>query len=433
LGGSKNLQESWKTASEIVQMRLRRRRTIILVGTLFIIALGVFLCIYNFTDLISKPDRHIASIPAPGDWAMFQHDPLHSGSLNPDTAIPQGEVKSILTAGSEIRSSIAISKGILYVGSRDGKLYALDIATEKKIWDFQAGSWIDTSPAVVAGVVYFGSNDGNLYALNAFTGQTLWQFATKFPIKSSPAVAGGKVYFGTDDNLIFAVDAISGKKIWSVETGNYVVSSPVVSGGLVYTGGSDSYFYALDARNGRIHLKFSANKSVTSSAVVADGVVYFITNSGTLLAIKGDARNWPFENWIKPKWNILYVYSLAPAPPSTSGYLWFVDLKGISSSSPTISNGDLFVGAGNRVFSIDIQKRSQHWATAVGGEINSTPVVVGNHVYISCEDGNLYVLNVDSGEKLKAITLGGSLFASPVAANGVIYVGSTDGNLYAVK
>ena len=37
----------------------------------------------------------------------------------------------------------------------------------------------DSSPAVANGVVYVGSDDGNVYALNAATGAELWSYTTE--------------------------------------------------------------------------------------------------------------------------------------------------------------------------------------------------------------------------------------------------------------
>ena len=45
-------------------------------------------------------------------------------------------------------------------------------------WSFTTGSAVFSSPAVVNGVVYVGSDDGNIYALNATTGSKLWSFTT---------------------------------------------------------------------------------------------------------------------------------------------------------------------------------------------------------------------------------------------------------------
>jgi len=54
-------------------------------------------------------------------------------------------------------------------------------------------------------VVYFGSNDNHLYAVDANTGEEKWKFETGDSV-SSPAVLDGVVYFGSQDNHLYAVD-----------------------------------------------------------------------------------------------------------------------------------------------------------------------------------------------------------------------------------
>jgi outer membrane protein assembly factor BamB len=49
---------------------------------------------------------------------------------------------------------------------------------------------------VVDGIVYVGSSDGNLYALDAMSGQEHWRFATREFVTSDPPVVDGVVYFG---------------------------------------------------------------------------------------------------------------------------------------------------------------------------------------------------------------------------------------------
>jgi eukaryotic-like serine/threonine-protein kinase len=63
---------------------------------------------------------------------------------------------------------------------------------------------ISSSPAVVNGVVYIGSWDGNVYALDARTGTKLWNYPTGNPILSSPAVVNGVVYIGSTDSNMYA-------------------------------------------------------------------------------------------------------------------------------------------------------------------------------------------------------------------------------------
>ena len=63
------------------------------------------------------------------------------------------------------------------------------------------------TPAVADGVVYVGSFDYNVYALDATTGQQIWSFPTESYVESTPTFADGVVYFGSFDNKTYAVDA----------------------------------------------------------------------------------------------------------------------------------------------------------------------------------------------------------------------------------
>jgi len=100
------------------------------------------------------------------------------------------------------------------------------------------------------GVVYIGSYDKNLYAVDAVTGTEKWRFKTGIFYGSSPAVSNGVVYIGCFDFYLFAIDAVLGTEKWRFRTGSYVRSSPAVSNGVVYVGSWDGNLYAIDAVKG---------------------------------------------------------------------------------------------------------------------------------------------------------------------------------------
>jgi outer membrane protein assembly factor BamB len=129
--------------------------------------------------------------------------------------------------GDTIWSSPAVVDGVVYVGSLDHHLYALDADTGHKLWSFTAGDLVQTSPAVANGIVYFGSWDDNVYALNAHTGKLLWKFVTGGHVLSSPTVAEGVVYVGSWDGNLYALNAKTGARLWSYQTGcaNLVAAS----------------------------------------------------------------------------------------------------------------------------------------------------------------------------------------------------------------
>src|ERR1043165_3714918 len=76
-------------------------------------------------------------------------------------------------------------------------------------WTFKTDGPIIGSPAVANGVVYIGSTDGNLYAVDQETGKQkrrVKPFAAR-QVTSSPTIANGLVYFGGFDGILYAVDA----------------------------------------------------------------------------------------------------------------------------------------------------------------------------------------------------------------------------------
>ncbi|MEM3019506.1 MAG: PQQ-binding-like beta-propeller repeat protein, partial [Candidatus Bathyarchaeia archaeon] len=46
------------------------------------------------------------------------------------------------------------------------------------LWQYTTGNTIALSPSVAYGKVFIGSMDGKLYALDAATGAKVWEFAT---------------------------------------------------------------------------------------------------------------------------------------------------------------------------------------------------------------------------------------------------------------
>jgi hypothetical protein len=109
----------------------------------------------------------------------------------------------------------------------------------------------NASPVVVNGVVYIGSDDWHIYALDARTGTQLWSSQTGGSIESSPAVANGVVYVGSNDHKLYAFNAggcgqSTCPPLWTTTTGDLINSTPVVVNGTVYVGSFDRKVYAFD-------------------------------------------------------------------------------------------------------------------------------------------------------------------------------------------
>ena len=115
-------------------------------------------------------------------------------------------------------------------------------------WAFATGASVSATVAVVDGVVYAGSWDGTLYALDAATGEKRWSFAaggsTQFQILKPPTVAGGLVYVQAANPTdafaappLYALRSADGSKDWSLPQGIPVVDTyaqVLVANGVLY-------------------------------------------------------------------------------------------------------------------------------------------------------------------------------------------------------
>ena len=71
--------------------------------------------------------------------------------------------------GSKIWSSPSIveNNGVLFFGSLDSHVYGLDFRTGSQVWKFPAMNIIDSSACIASNMLFIGSRDGLLYAFGS--------------------------------------------------------------------------------------------------------------------------------------------------------------------------------------------------------------------------------------------------------------------------
>jgi len=349
------------------------------------------------------------------NWDQFRHTPSHTGVnryenvLSPSNVAGLGLDWRFRTRGI-VNSSPSVVNGVVYIGSDDRNLYALNAATGAKLWRFAAGNYVFSSPAVARGVVYACDGSGICFALNAATGAKLWSFDTFGQgVQASPTVTGGVVYITSgDSNALYALNAATGAKKWMV--GLPTNSTPTVANGVVYVCAGTGDCLALNAATGAKKWRFNTGSRFgSSSPAVANGVVYVGTDDGTMYALNAatGAKKWSFN----------------------TGSL-------IVSSSPAVANGAVYIGLHDGgVDALNAATGALLWSSPTS-EVDASPAVANGVVYVgsngtSASPGTLYALNAATGAKVWSFTGGGGFFPSPAVANGVVYVGSSNHSVYA--
>ena len=151
-----------------------------------------------------------------------------------------GYLRWIFKTNGPIYSSPAAYSGYCIFGSTDYNVYCLDTSidvyglggaikdTPSVVWKYHTNSQVFSSPLAYNQVVYIGSNDQNLYAINIIDGSKKWSLGTNGLIKSSPAIYGSNVFIGSYDKNIYAVDTATGTAKWSVNTNGTIECSPLI-------------------------------------------------------------------------------------------------------------------------------------------------------------------------------------------------------------
>ncbi len=350
------------------------------------------------------------------------------------------DLKWSFQTGDMLESSPAIgADGFIYVGSSDGKLYALNPNaandSDRVKWVYETGGWITASPVIGKdGTIYVGSYDGNLYALNPNatndSDRVKWFYETGDWLASSPAIgADGTIYISSYDGKLYALDPNatndSDRVKWFYDIGDWLASSPAIGAdGTIYLGSYDGKLYALhsNAASEADRLKWTYETGLviqSSPAIGADGTIYVGSYNGKL-------------------------YALNPYAGDTDRVKWTYETGAAIVSSPAIDeDGTVYIGSSDgKLYALDSNAindsdRVKWFFETEGGVRSSALIDADGTIYVGSYDGKLYALDshaISSSDRLKWFyKTGKSIYSSPVISmDGTIYLGSLDHKLYAL-
>lgn len=415
------------------------------------------------------------------DVMVFRGNARHTGVYEAAGVPRFNSVKWRFHTGGMVIGSPVVWHDVVYVGSTDGNLYAIDQESGAQKWKYAVKSRIPSTPAIQQGTVYFTAYDGNLYAVDAASGALKWKFQTagerRFSGKhlhgtqpvgeimpdpfdcylSSPVVSNGAVYFGSGDGNVYAVDAASGSLKWRFKTGDVVHASPALADGTVFIGSWDSYFYAIDADTGKQKWRFKTGEDheiynqvgIQSSAAVVDGVVYFGCRDSHLYALNAATgeQKWALSengSWVvgSPAVREGKVYF----PTSDSSLLFEVDagtgkvLRSLAFnhwylySSPALAGNTLYIGSTQgKLVAVGLADLKPAWSYETDSAKQHSAEYVkpdGTPNERALFRSDFYDDMVSGVERVMSM---GAILSSPVVIGNVIYVGSADGNLYALR
>ena len=301
----------------------------------------------------------------------------------------------------------AVKNGKVYIGAYDGNVLYVTTNGEVSGTKFKTGGPIVGSVVIDGDTLFVGSTDGKLYALSLDLKEK-WYFKTEGKIWSTPVVTNGVVYVASADHNLYAIDAESGNEIWRFETKAAIMSTPLVAKGKVYIGGCDRKFYSVDAATEEERLAANARENGSPSDLTRDASSVF-----------EGASNW----------------------------FW---------TQALVHNGEIWVGnLDHKVYVLNAENVEEevHDPYPTGGMVYAPPVLLGGLIVVGSQDGKIYAINtgnkdfaayaidakteeiVQSPEKPKNLLAPILAPLYPDSEDGIVYFHAQDGThtLYALR
>jgi len=177
------------------------------------------------------------------------------------------------------------------------------------VWETRiAGS--PTPPVAAGDLVFLGSTDEYVYALERATGKVRWKHPTSGPIHAAPTYWQGRVYAGSDDGWVNCLSASDGRPLWryrgapfgrkQVAYGSVVSAWPIRQGiaadaGTLYLTagllpGQGVSFYALDAQDGKMLWRTELRDVVPSGYLALNEERVFVPTDGLSYPVHLDRK-----------------------------------------------------------------------------------------------------------------------------------------------
>ena len=192
----------------------------------------------------------------------------------------------------------------------------------------------------------------------AFDGEEKWHVKLDAPISSGIAVTKDALLFGDASGTFYSINREDGAKIWDYNGSGSICGLPVFAGEAIIFAQADGEITSLKISDGSLIWK---NPPADYNSAMNDGIA------------KGDGRIYAAKNDSK-------LYALDITDGKT---LWTYTAKQALRTAPAYSDGLVFQGEYDGIFSILEAKSGKRLnGGGAGGAVN-TPVIVDGNVYFS--------------------------------------------------
>ncbi|XP_014291428.1 beta-alanine-activating enzyme isoform X2 [Halyomorpha halys] len=296
------------------------------------------------------------------------------------------------------------------IGSHSGRVVVLEVNTGRLISECNLPDRVESSACISfnAEIYYIGCYDGCVYAVSSKCGKIIWNFKTEDMVKSTCLIFEDCIIFGSYDRKMYCLFE-NGFLKWKTLLRSPILADPVLHNNCIYSATLGS-IAVLNSGTGQLLWELK-HDPIFSTPVLNDS--YLIVADVTGLV-----------QWLNIK-NGLEEYVFRTDSVIFSSLVKFI-----------MNEEEIIIFGCNDGFVYCLKERKLHWKIFLHDRIVSTPFVElcptssSGSVLCFTTKGELFILNINNGEKLSHYSLPGEVFSSPILINGKIIIGCRDDNVY---
>lgn len=350
--------------------------------------------------------------PPPSALVAFnpQYNPHYVWSNNPTGGVD----KDYLRLGPNY------ADGRIFSAGAKGLVVATDPSCGRTLWHASTGLAITAGPAIGNGIVVVIGAKGNMIALNEFTGAVVWRSVVPNEVLATPAISQGKVVVKTVDGQLCAFSTVNGQPLWLYNHGAPVLvmrhsGTPIIVGNEVVTGFSDGKLSAFDLNSGQLRWEQTIATpqgetdieqvvDIVADPVYSAGVIYVATYQGNIAAVNATNGNIIWQQTISSYTgltlgpNLVYITDAQGVVWAfnrmTGNVVWQQNaMLNRVLTAPVVMNGTIVMADGYGYIHWLSQANGMFVARTFTGSNHyryiSTPLVLGDYVYVMSTDGQL--------------------------------------------
>ena len=153
------------------------------------------------------------------------------------------ELWSVECMMGEVGPSVGYSDGVVYAANEYATMVAIDVKTQKILWDDDMFLPEAASPLAHDGLLFIATSYGVLVCYNAKTGEEYWEHDVGRTLYSSPMYADGKLFMMDNDGVMRIYEfGKEMKLIAENELGETAGATPAFADGRIYIRGENNLY-----------------------------------------------------------------------------------------------------------------------------------------------------------------------------------------------